>query len=491
MRIFHACGLIGCAFTLAPSTVAQDRLPTVCEMVRPSPQVAGAPKHSDVCFSPRWPRRRPGGDPLEVAKRFYATRLEWVYLGNAREFCRQAVAMGASVCGAVNSNLADSTQGKPTYEVGRARDLDGERVLPGFMRDWGCYWGCANNPEFRRIWLEHAELQVRAGAERIQNDGPRLSEGGMLHWGGCYCEHCVSGFRRYLSKTLPPARLAALGLAPIDEFDYAVYLRGNRESPPATDKTRAQAANLLAMFQDFQRASVLNFYTDVHAQLESRVGRKVPFSCNNAEGFLLYLHKVHDLAMFEAYPDKEGIPDFFYRERVLPFRRLGKPFVVTFVSKDIEHTRRVIAQSYAFGCHTIAPWDVFTGANSPRVFGDPADAADLYGFVRANAALLDGYEEAAVTGAGPEDSRLAELPPVHLRGGSRQVVAVVRALPGRPQAPVVVHLIDWAPQPEPFTLVLDPRRFFGDVPLRVRLLTPALYDAAVHARATETVICAL
>ena len=181
------------------------------------------------------------------------------------------------------------------------------------MRDWGCYWGCANNPEFRRIWLEHAELQVRAGAERIQNDGPRLSEGGMLHWGGCYCEHCVSGFRRYLSKTLPPARLAALGLAPIEEFDYAVYLRGHRESPPATDKSRAQAADLLAMFQDFQRASVLDFYTDVHAQLESRVGRKVPFSCNNSDGFLLYLHEVHDFAMFEAYPDKEGIPDFFYR----------------------------------------------------------------------------------------------------------------------------------------------------------------------------------
>ena len=135
MRVFCTCCLIGSFMTLVSSTVAQDRMQTACEMVRPRPQVAGAPKHSDVCFSPRWPRKRPGGDPLEMAKRFHATRLKWGYLGNASEFCQQAAVMGASVCGAVNSNLADSTLGKPSYEVGRARNLDGERVLPGFMRD--------------------------------------------------------------------------------------------------------------------------------------------------------------------------------------------------------------------------------------------------------------------------------------------------------------------------------------------------------------------
>lgn len=472
------------AFCLSART--QEPTQTVGEVVRPAPRVSGAPKHSDVCFSPRWPRKRPGGKPLEAAKLFHATRLEWVYLGGAAEFCRQAASVGASVCGSVNSNLPDSPTGKATYEVGRARNLDGERVLPGFMHDWGCYWGCANNPEFRRIWLEHAETQVRAGAERIQNDGPRLSEGGMLHWGGCYCEYCVSGFRRFLVETQPAVRLAALGLGPVELFDYAVYLRANRETPPASDVDRDRASELLVLFQGFQRTSVLTFYTDVHAQLEKRVGQKVPFSCNNAEGFLLYLHQVHDFAMFEAYPNKEGIPDFFYRERVLPFRRLGKPFVTTFVSDDVQHTRRYIAQSYAFGQHTIAPWDVFTGAKSPRVFGDPADSADLYGFVRANAALLDGYEEAAVAGTGLEDSRFGEFPPVRLRGGSRQVCAVVRGCPERHGAAVVVHLVEWAHEPEPFTVVLDPRRLFADRPLRVRLLTPAPYDAGVHSQAAET-----
>ena len=486
MRFFRCCCLIACVFAPGLSVRAQDRVQAVCEMVRTSPQVAGVPKKSDVCFSPRWPRKRPGGDPLEMAKRFHATRMEWVYLGNAREFCRQAARMDASVCGAVNSNLPDSTRGKPSYELGRARNLDGERVLPDFMRNWGCYWGCANNPEFRRIWLEHAELQIRAGAERLQNDGPRLSEGGMLHWGGCYCEYCVSGFRRYLSNTLAPARLTALDLAPIEEFDYAAYLRRNRDNSLATDEARERAADLLAMFQDFQRDSVLDFYKDVHAQLDSRVGHEVPISCNNAEGFLLYLHDVHDFAMFEAYPDKEGIPDFFYQERVLPFRRIGKPFVTTFVSDDVQHTRRMIAQSYAFGTHTIVPWDVFTGSSSPRVFGDPADSADLYGFVRANAVLFDGYEEGAVVGIGRDGESQADFPPLRVRGGSRRVVAVVRALPGQPNAPVVVHFIDWASRPEPFTVILEPRRFFGRSPLRVRLLTPALYDAAIHAQAAET-----
>ena len=486
VTVSRTCCMIWAITTLAPLAVAQERLQTACELAQACPRVAGAPAYSDVCFSPRWPRQRPGGDPLAMAKRFHATRLEWVYLGDASEFCQQAAAIGASVCGAVNSNLPDSPQGPSTYRVGRARNLDGQRVLPGFMAAWGCYWGCANNPDFRQIWLEHAEQQLRAGADRIQNDGPRLSEGGMLHWGGCYCEHCVSGFRQYLIKTLPRERLAAFGLDPVDEFDYAAYLRGNRDATPGTDQARQQATDLLAMFQDFQQASVLAFYRDVHGQLEKRIGRRVPFSCNNAEGFLLYLHRVHDFAMFEAYPDKEGIPEFFYRERVLPFRRIGKRFITTFVSEDIQHTRRMIAQSYAFGTHTIAPWDVFTGSKSPRVFGDPADSADLFGFVRANPALFDGYEEAAVTGAGLEDAGPTNCPPVRVRGGTRQVVAVVRAVPGKPRAPVVVHLIDWSPRPEPFSIVLDPRRSFGDCPLRVRLVAPAPYDAAVHAEAAES-----
>ena len=67
--------------------------------------------------------------PLEMAKRFHATRLEWVYLGDNREFCRGADAMGATVCGSVNSNLPDRPTGKATYDIGRARDLDGNRVL--------------------------------------------------------------------------------------------------------------------------------------------------------------------------------------------------------------------------------------------------------------------------------------------------------------------------------------------------------------------------
>jgi hypothetical protein len=473
------------ALTVVVGTEAQERLETVSDIAEPSPVIPGVPRASDVCFSPRWPRKRPGGQPLEVARQFHATRLEWVYLGDNSEFCRGADAIGATVCGSVNSNLPDRPTGPATYEIGRARDVDGNRVLPGFMEDWGCFWGCANNPEFRRIWLDHAEVQVRAGAVRIQNDGPRLTEGGMRYWGGCYCEHCNAAFPGFLAQ-LDPVRLADLDLGDVSVFDYAAYLRENRGNPPADEKARRRAATLAQIYEDFQRANVLRFYTEVHAELEKRIGRNVPFSCNNADGFLEYLHQVHDFAMFEAYPNKEGIPEFLYTQRVLPFRRIGKPFVTTFVSDDIALTRRNIALTYAFGQHTIAPWDVFTGAKSPRVFGDPADSADLYGFVRANAALFDGYEEAAVAGGGLCETRYEDWPPVRVRGGSRQVCAVVRARPASADAAVVIHLVDWAAAPEPFTVVLDPRRFFGDRPWRVRLLTPAPYDADVHARAVAT-----
>ena len=462
-------------------------LTTVRQIAEPLPRVDGAPARSDVCFSPRWPRQRNGEMPLEVAKRFHTTRLEWVYLdANSKEFCERAHAAGYLVFGTVNSNLPDPTSGKPTFHIGRARDLDGNRVLPAFMKDWGSYWGCANNPDFRRLWLEHAKRQMDAGADGIQMDGPRINEGGMISWGGCYCEYCMKGFREALKKHRSAEQRRSDGIGNIQTFDYASLLRADRGKDSISPKDRLVRVTLQRLFHRFQRYSVLAFYQEMHLEIEEYAGRNVPFSCNNSDGFLRYLHKMHDYAMLETYPYKEGIPSFLYRERIVPLRRLGKPLVSTFISDDISLVRRYISLCYAFGQHAVVPWDVYTGPKSPRLFGEPSDSADLYGFVRGNSKYFDEYEEAAVIGPGIEETRYGQRPPIHLLGGSRQVYAVVRAVPDHLDAAIVIHLVDWSETPEPLTVVLDPRRLFGDRPFHVRLLKPAPYDQQAHDRAEES-----
>lgn len=150
--------------------------------------------------------------------------------------------------------------------------------------------------------------------------------------------------------------------------------------------------------------------------------------------------------------------------------RRAKTQVFTFVSADAALTRKVIATCYACGGHLIAPWDVYMGSDAPRYYGRPEDFADLYKFVRDSAAFLDGYEEAAFAVPGLKDAR-HPTPPIEVLGAA-DVCAIVRAVPGKADAPVAVHLVDWAKAPSPFRLALRTCRFFSDGELAATLLQP-------------------
>ncbi len=454
---------------------------TVSEIAQPEPVIPGAPKYSDVCFSPRWPITRPGGIPLDVAPQFHATRLEWVYLTvqgsitNSTFFIQNAHEIGYLVCGSVNSILPDKTDGSPaTYTIGRARDLDSLYISYSWLP--GTNNGCVNNPDFKTLWMAHARQQIEMGADNIQMDDPGLNGNSYL----CYCGYCVHDFALYLAINLSPQDLSDLGIPADTSFDYRQYSLRIRDDAAFALSQAQQSGILLQHYKDFQIRSTYNFFVDEHEQLDTYAGRNILYSCNSINLFIKDHYKIHQMSMCETYPQSEGNPGFLYEKRVLPMRGLGKPFIGTFVSPDIPLNRRFISQMYAFGKHVIVPWDVYMGSNLPRLFATPAECADLYGFVRANSEFLDNYEEAAVAGIDLNEERYGDTPPVYLRGGSLQVRAVVRARPGIPDAPVLIHLVEWATEPEPFTVVIDPNRMFGDRPVRVILSRPSAYLSSTH-----------
>ena len=465
-----------------------DPIKTVSEIEQPEPAIEGAPKHSDVCFSPRWPTTRNGEVPLEVAPKFHATRLEWVYLtisgtiANSGSFVKKAHEMGYTVCGSVNSLLQDNLNESPAkYTIGRARNLDSSYIsfswLPGTNN------GCVNNPDFVTLWLKHAKQQTDIGADHIQMDDPGMNGNSYI----CYCVYCAHGFAQYLADSLASQELADLGIPADTSFDYRQYRIRIRDDAEFAATQTEQSKILLQHYKDFQIQSTFNFFLDVHQKLDAYTGRNILYSCNSINNlFLKDLYKIFQMSMCETYPEKEGVPGYLYEQRVLPMRRLGKPFIGTFVSPDIQLNRRFISQMYAFGKQVIVPWDVYMGSNVPRLFATPAECADLYGFVRANSGFLDEYWEAAVAGVDLNETRYEDTPPIHLRGGSLQVRAVVRARPGGPDAPVVIHMVEWAAEPEPFTIVLDPHRFFGDKPIRVTLSTPSKYNSMTHQSAENS-----
>ena len=347
-----------CAAVSAAET--SDQVETVFDIVQPRKPCPPAPKLSDVCFSSRWIRP----NTLDAAASFHATRLDWVYARGNGKFIAEAKGKGYAFSAAVNSTLPDAP-GKKSYALGRARDLDGDAIIAPWMKSWGTAWGCSNHPDYRRVWLTHAKAAIDAGADSIQMDGPSLGAS-AIHWGGCFCERCMAGFQEYLGRNTTEAERRELGIADLDAFDYADYLRRAGTKAGEGYHRWKGAPKLRVHFKEFQERATLSFYRDVHGQLSSYADRRVPYSCNNAARIIEYLHEVHDFGMCEWYPHHQGGPGELYHDVLQPAAELGVPLLFTYVSTDVAETRRFIALTYALGSQTIVPWDVYTSATTPR-----------------------------------------------------------------------------------------------------------------------------
>jgi hypothetical protein len=414
---------------------------TVSEMAMGTERAPGAPRYSDVCFSPRFRRPRDANDPHETmsdAKAFHATRFDWVYSSDPTWIagCRRT---GYWFTGTLNTILED-TPGGNTREKGRILGRNGNRVAAPWMRDWPDpgYWGCVNSPAYREILFRHAKLLIDGGVDAIQMDDPDINVA-AVRWGGCFCEHC-------------------------------------RQKAQEQGRNLNQPADMLAL----QTESVEAFYPVIRKDIDQYAKRRVPWSSNNYDGKTGFPYDLFDFGIAEL-PHESATPEKIYTKFATAARN-GWQQIFTLKSDNVPLTRRVIATAYACGGHLIVPYDVYFG-NKPRIFFKPEDCADLYGFVRANAAGLDGYEDAAVVGSGLKDTRWLEGVPA--RVDEQDVFVAVRACPGKPDAPVVIHLVDWRDAPKPFVLSLRTEAFFSGRPIGASLLIPSAYDREAHAEAAE------
>ena len=465
------------------------------EAAVPRPEVAGAPQPSDVCMRSLRPRPVNPADPhdtLEAIRRFHVTWLEWTY-GDQREFIQQVQALGAVYGGAL---AAGSYRGEVPRAEWNVVDREGTALVAPWMRQWPRpnAWGCANHPEFRDGHLRAAVAAVEAGADVLQRDEPRQNML-ALRWGGCFCEFCCRGFRDWLREHGDPEGLAELGVTDLDSFDYRDYLR--EQNAPVGDAFAAWPGDALKRaFERFQADSTLAFHSWWREKLNQQVGRQVPVSCNNGVRHwdaveLLFDYCIGELTSTSARPEflvgaMQRAAELGKTQSVtMPLRRGGPQETEDWV----RHTRQTIATVYALGGHIEMPWDTYLPTpDAQRYFGRPENYADLTALVRGLARFLDDYSGAYVAGCGVQDGNGRDEPqPLRLLDTARGVLASVRAVAEDPAAPLVIHLIDWRDEPQPFSLSVRPQAFFGSAPLQFRLFTPVEpYDAAAHERAFRT-----
>lgn len=408
---------------------------TFAEMAEKTERPPGFPRPSAVCFSSRW--KHPSGpkdpyDTFPAAAAFHVTGFYWIS-GPDQEWFKEIKRRGYTVQGWLSTVLPDTLFGN-TRQKGRIMNEKGELVTGPWMRGWKGWWGCVNSSEYRDVYLRYVKMYLDSGVDSLQMDDPGENIT-ATRWGGCYCPYCK-------------AKAARLGKTP----------------------------------SEIQQQSMEEFYRWVRKEMDAYAGRHVPFSCNSHPGDRYFFDAAFDFGIEEL---DQTTPYNFYRA-TRDARRRGKALMYTLRSKSVPETRRDIALSYACGSQIIVPWDVYMpGPNAPRYFGRPEDYADLYGMVRHCAGYLDGYEDAAFVMPESADDRSGQAP-LGVVGGSADLSLLVRAAPGKADAPVVIHCLDWADAPRPFRLCLDPARFFGQRPLTIDLLAPAPYDREAHRLAEQT-----
>ena len=347
-------------------------------------------------------------DSFEAAAAFHSTAAAWVYSTNA-SFVQDLHRRGGlrSVQLAINPQVPD-TNTTDSFKIGRVQNVHGEPLVAPWL-DFGNrshFYGCVNNPAYKAIAFARVAALVRAGASSIQHDDPTSNlEATLWHGGdptksGCYCPVCMAGFTSRLLTMLNSSELARLNIS--EGWRYNDFLVSGK--PHGT----SAAAELRAMFVAYQTNNTVEYIEELRGHLPA----SVPLSCNNG-GRGLQDHPVYrlfdmglgELSSGSANPGglKQVFVDQVPRGK-LQIMTMPKNQNVTFmVTGDVALTRASIAMAYALGSSMLVPWDIYIPSDPPagkRFYGSAAEFGDLYGFVRAQAGLLDsmssiaGYESA-------------------------------------------------------------------------------------------------
>ncbi|MFW6169520.1 MAG: chitobiase/beta-hexosaminidase C-terminal domain-containing protein, partial [Planctomycetota bacterium] len=479
----------------APAIGDETGDPRVHEVAQPRRLPDGAPKASDVIM--RSLRLRVGKDESQhdtfrALGDFHVNRLEWAYIRD-ENFIVKCRKKGVLFGGAASSALSHVVmpKGDSDYSALACVNLHGEPVVPTWKRAWqppGNWWMCVNNPTLEKRYTEYLNAYLDAGAQVMQRDEP-WGNYRAVHWGGCFCDHCMTAFRKFLTETTTDEERSSMGIEDSEQFNYREHLVG-QGAPVGDAFKRFDGGRLKQRFEDFQRRSTIAFHQRTWAAVNEHAGRRVAFSCNNGCRRWTPIEMLFDWC-FGELSFTHASPEFIH-DAMLEATARDRRQVITMPKKsnrdDLQGwrrlTRRTIAMAYACGGHCMVPWDVYMPGDAPRYFGAPEQYADLFGFIRATSDYLDQYEYAGAFGDGLSCDSYGERPPLVLHD-AEDVRAILRALPGKKDSPIVVHLIDWSDNPQPFELSLNPTAFFGDSPLRLTLLAPAPYDRARHARAEE------
>lgn len=388
-------------------------------------------KHSDVVFM--------GGGTKETYEAYAATVVDWG--GHARaddekaraEF-RARVKLAQDLGIQYNAGIGMITEflgmikSCPEHERAICRTLDGKPITVPWLWDHKvdgqlgkAWWFCSNSPFYQKFLRDRTALAMAGGPDGYHIDDYGGTTGSMSG-GGCFCESCMPLFRAYLKEHATPEKLRALGIGKLDDFDYGRWLLAKHVKDGSEFVKKRSSLPLYTEFQEFQaRAAgeVVRGLQEYAAGLRGKpLARSVNGSPPGLQALVVQPHTDHyscEIGMGAPGSEWSGVQAkklttsaaFVYRcvdmiHRGIAGTADGHSWAHVNEKNTINLCRYWVAESYAFGHCFMAPsqhqWCYTKEKGTHWYKARPEDYADLYKFVRMNAALFDDYEPVAQIG---------------------------------------------------------------------------------------------
>lgn len=358
----------------------------------------GAPRDSDVLFSPRFERP----ETLNTALAYGATRLEWSYISAGPMLTRLVAAVPGGFVGAINNNA------KTAYDSGVAIDFDGKPTVAPWMRTWSAPWNSCVAPPAMQALLSHIDKHLAAGATGIQFDDAGMQFDASF-WGvGDFSSHSLRGFKAWLEQRATAGQaVGGTTLTPAQAGDYKNHLVRQHQVLNNDDYIRRSSQfPSTALWRSYLAATVQRCVAEVRAHIKSGGGNGRPASGRASATLSInvytpfpwtynaFLLGFADYVASETALEKSDFEHLLLINETL--RAQGLRWAPVFPIDDVAALRLRIATTYAVGGNPLVPWDVYipdrAGVTRPRFFGPPEALADLFRFVRRQPTLFEGWQ---------------------------------------------------------------------------------------------------
>ena len=360
-------------------------------------------KHSDVVFM--YP-----ADP-EIYEAYGAT---WVAWGGGRtESISRAQAMGIHYVASMWTLTAgaENLHKRADLRDAVSKDILLKPIIVPWQWDHTyegtpTYFGCTNHPTFREFSRERVISAMKTGADGLHIDDHLGSAGSFWH-GGCFCDFCVSGFRKFLNNPDYRDELEKHGIK-LDDLNYREFIRERVSTREEYSNQRGKLP-LTELYWLYQVKSAAAFVLELRKLAEEVKG--APITCSANTGIQSPVHLVATANLTHCVCEvnfRDGDKNPPNASPIMAFKlgdAIGKAVAATASGQNwayaqahdnaVGQVRLWIAESYALGHRLMVPhrkWAYTSEKGTHWYQSKPEDYADLYHFVKEKANLLDGYE---------------------------------------------------------------------------------------------------